>query len=420
MLLESESESESESEWLPLAAKENLHLSQLLLIPFHHLTIQMGNKKRTNVDKRDIVKWTERWDDFFVEALVRQQSMGNRIDKVFTTKAYDNIVKELREKIGKPFEKDHLKNRMKTLKHNFNECYDLFKDTNGFTWSSETKMWTAKPEVWKALIKVKPGAKKWMTTPIANYDKLLLLFAKERDFARGSKVDAHQHGTSRNGSLPYDINQVMSQNEITLTLEDLNDMNDGTNQLPPPIEANSQADSQPPSQSATSLKGKKRKAPRDVCEGNVYQRKTDVFEREFESIREAIKDVARAIREGNVIAERGRPRVYSEQEVFTELVKIGVDVQLRYKAYTFLVANAGRVRAFFGCPAEERTGMAGVWPLMTLELTNIDSDSAIPLPQRKTPGIDLSTGLQPQYSLKFELIFLTFLSSHQNGYSSTC
>lgn len=314
----------------------------------------MGNKKRTNVDKRDIVKWTEHWDDFFVEALVRQQSMGNRIDKVFTTKAYDNIVKELREKIGKPFEKDHLKNRMKTLKHNFNECYDLFKDTNGFTWSSETKMWTAKPEVWKALIKVKPGAKKWMTTPIANYDKLLLLFAKERDFARGSKVDAHQHGTSRNGSLLYDINQVMSQNEITLTLEDLNDMNDGTNQLPPPIEANSQADSQPPSQSATSLKGKKRKAPRDVCEGNAYQRKTDVFEREFESIREAIKDVAQAIREGNVIAERGRPRVYSEQEVFTELVKIGVDVQLRYKAYTFLIANAGRVRAFFGCPAEER------------------------------------------------------------------
>lgn len=32
--------------------------------------------------------------------------MGNRIDKVFITKAYDNIVKELREKIGKPFEKD--------------------------------------------------------------------------------------------------------------------------------------------------------------------------------------------------------------------------------------------------------------------------------------------------------------------------
>jgi hypothetical protein len=116
--------------------------------------VEMGNKKRTNVDNRDTVKWTERWDDLFVDALVRQQSMGNRIDRVFTTKAYDNTVKELREKIGKPFEKDHLKNCLKTLKHNFNECYDLFKDMNGFTWSPETKMWNANPEAWKALIKV--------------------------------------------------------------------------------------------------------------------------------------------------------------------------------------------------------------------------------------------------------------------------
>jgi hypothetical protein len=116
--------------------------------------VEMGNKKRTNVDNRDTVKWTERWDDLFVDALVRQQSMGNRIDRVFTTKAYDNTVKELREKIGKPFEKYHLKNCLKTLKHNFNECYDLFKDMNGFTWSPETKMWNANPEAWKALIKV--------------------------------------------------------------------------------------------------------------------------------------------------------------------------------------------------------------------------------------------------------------------------
>lgn len=202
--------------------------------------------------------------------------------------------------------------------------------------------------------KAKPDAKKWMTTPIGNYNKLLLLFAKERENAKGFKMDAHQGGTSGNEGLFDGINQVMSQNEITLNLEDLNDMNDGTNQLPPSVESNSQADSQPPSQSATSLKGKKRKAPKDVFERNIYQKKKDAFEREIESIREAILDVAQAIREGNDIAERGRPRVYTEQEVFTELVKIGVDVPLRYRAYTFLIANAGRVRAFFGCPAEER------------------------------------------------------------------
>ncbi|KAL4281369.1 hypothetical protein GQ457_03G037580 [Hibiscus cannabinus] len=44
----------------------------------------------------------------------------------------------------------------------------------------------------------------------------------------------------------------------------------------------------------------------------------------FKSIREAIKDAAEAIKEGNVIAERGLPRVYSEQEVLKMHIKVWV------------------------------------------------------------------------------------------------
>lgn len=60
------------------------------------------------------------------------------------------------------------------------------------------------------------------------------------------------------------------------------------------------------------MKGKKRKATT-----------VEYLKGSLKSIREAIKDVAEAIREGNVIAERGQLRVYSEQEVFAELVNIG-------------------------------------------------------------------------------------------------
>ncbi|XP_030922744.1 uncharacterized protein LOC115949604 [Quercus lobata] len=96
-------------------------------------------------------------------------------------------------------------------------------------------------------------------------------------------------------------------------------------------------------QYATSLNNKKRKAPGD-----------DVCTREFEGIRDAIKDVAEAIREGNDIIKRGQSLVYSEEEVFAELVNMGCDKNLRYKAYTFLTQDAARVRAFFGCPTDER------------------------------------------------------------------
>ncbi|XP_048332341.1 uncharacterized protein LOC107419794 isoform X2 [Ziziphus jujuba] len=221
--------------------------------------------------------------------------MGNRVDKVFTTAAYDHVVKELREKI-------------------------------------DTKMWSAQLEV-------RPDARKWRATPIANYNKLVLLFGKEKS---DGVADAEGEIHVGNGGNLNCIDHVLSQNEVILTLEDLNGMNDG-DQSPTSLEANSQIDSQAPSLSATSLKGKKRKAPRNFD-----------FEREFANIREAIKNVAVAIREGNAVAERGRPHVYSEQEVFAELVNIGVDSQIRYRAYTFLISNAGRVRAFFGCPTDER------------------------------------------------------------------
>ncbi|TYG69010.1 hypothetical protein ES288_D05G197300v1 [Gossypium darwinii] len=92
--------------------------------------------------------------------------------------AYENMANELHEKIGIPIEKGLLKNRIKTLKHNFYECYDLFNCRSGFAWSPGTKMWTAKPELWKALAKSKPDAKKWMITRIANYDMLSWKYLK--------------------------------------------------------------------------------------------------------------------------------------------------------------------------------------------------------------------------------------------------
>lgn len=66
---------------------------------------------------------------------------------------------------------------------------------------------------------------------------------------------------------------MTSHNEVTLTLEDLNGTNDGNDQLPTSVEAKSQIESEAPSQSATSLKGKKRKAPRNFDFSRVCEKK---------------------------------------------------------------------------------------------------------------------------------------------------
>ncbi|MBA0565730.1 hypothetical protein Golob_010592 [Gossypium lobatum] len=148
--------------------------------------------------------------------------------------------------------------------------------SSGFAWSPDTKMWTAKPELWKALAKSKPDAKKWMITRIANYDMLVMLFAKDREKRKGAKRG--QLGCSIGGR---------------------------------------------------------------VFDGIPLQEV--VGARSLKSIREAIKDVVEAIREGNVIAERGQPRVYSEQELFAELVNLG---------HIFSLLQT--LGPLFGCTAEER------------------------------------------------------------------
>ncbi|RYR13367.1 hypothetical protein Ahy_B04g070402 isoform C [Arachis hypogaea] len=50
--------------------------------------------------------------------------------------------------------KNHIKNRMKTLKHHFTEAYDLFHHLSGFAWNPVSRKFEAKEEVWQDFIKV--------------------------------------------------------------------------------------------------------------------------------------------------------------------------------------------------------------------------------------------------------------------------
>ncbi|CAK7333043.1 unnamed protein product [Dovyalis caffra] len=93
-------------------------------------------------------------------------------------------------------------------------------------------------------------------------------------------------------------------------------------------------------ESATSVENRKRKA----CE----------WERQFEGIKEAINDVADVIREGNAVIGKTPECVYSVEQVFEELMRVGTEQPLRYTAYNFLVEDGASGRAFFGFPTDER------------------------------------------------------------------
>ncbi|GLU06097.1 hypothetical protein SLE2022_231580 [Rubroshorea leprosula] len=89
-----------------------------------------GKNKNSNIEnasEEGNLVWTPIMNEALVDAFLHQHNLGNWVNGSFTTKAYENIVNELKEKLGK----------------------DVDKDKNPVT-----KLWNAEPEVWDALIKV--------------------------------------------------------------------------------------------------------------------------------------------------------------------------------------------------------------------------------------------------------------------------
>ncbi|XP_059640342.1 uncharacterized protein LOC132282621 isoform X1 [Cornus florida] len=314
--------------------------------------------------KRDRCVWTAQMDDIFVDALHNQFVKGNMIDGTFTTKAYNEIVHELKERLGIDINKDKVKNRLKTIKKIFNECFNLFKTgLSGFAWSEATKMWYAEPEVWASLIKSNPTVEKWKTTPISNYDKLLDLFGKDRatgfnaataeekinDWATKGKEKSNERESSPNDDLMETIDcidHMVSRKEVSLDNTFFMDHEfENVNMM------SSETPSSVPSHS-TSLKGKRKRNYSTVDGDN--------------EIIEVVRGVAGALKEGNDlhktfnnlyekfnhIYEKCNQKGKYEEEIFKILAEIGLEGHAIVKAFIFLTKHdhPDRMTQFLGCP----------------------------------------------------------------------
>ncbi|KAK0587055.1 hypothetical protein LWI29_016608 [Acer saccharum] len=251
----------------------------------------MGKKKDNNdTNKKDRFLWTPQMDDRLIDALYTQHVQGNRVDGNFTSKAYENIVLELREKLGVDIDKDKVKNRMKSLKINFSECYDLF-NKGGLSGATGAGAETAEEK-----------RKRWDSGSGDDYETL------------------------------EGIDKLLSQNEVTL--ESVAHMDDYMDIMVSPG-----ITSQIPTQNAQ-LKCKKRKA------SNVEPNPDEMIK--------AIHSLAEAIKEGNSMFKKSQPQIYSEQELWNDLQAIGFEQSILTDAYLYLIENPDKRRAFFGCPFEGR------------------------------------------------------------------
>ncbi|XP_071694010.1 uncharacterized protein [Rutidosis leptorrhynchoides] len=264
-----------------------------------------------------------------------------RPDGTFTTQAYTNILNTLNTEFpDKGLKKDHLKNRLKTLKDNFSQCYDIFRGVklSGFGWNSESTLIEAEDEVWDTLIQEKPEAAKWRKKVIHHYEDLLLLFSKDR--ATGAAAATAKERTHQQNKEPItetidEIDQFVETNDIGL--ENFVTLDEENSPLTtPPSNGNL----------PTKSKSKKRK-----------QKKLEEEEEFASKLLGTMNNVADAIDRSTKVMESSRPHVYSEGEIYRELELMGLEDDDTENAYLFLVDRPDKVRALFGCPIHKRISM---------------------------------------------------------------
>ncbi|KAJ6828813.1 uncharacterized protein M6B38_361370 [Iris pallida] len=209
-------------------------------------------------------------------------------------------------------------------------------------------MFEATHEVWMALIQAKPSASKWMNKHVRNYGKLYDIYGEDR--ANGDKAESAKEKVTRwqtEGNFDLNDDILMFDNEFS-----------GANNVPMENASNISPSSThysptPTSEVGQSSKGKKRKASM-----------IEALEKQFEYVTESMNKVACVLQEGNtimkdsnVIAERavdvvekGRPRFYNEDEIYSAVQDLGMPRNMQLDAYLFLINNNTAARSFFGTP----------------------------------------------------------------------
>ncbi|KAJ4768011.1 Myb/SANT-like DNA-binding domain protein [Rhynchospora pubera] len=267
--------------------------------------------------------WTHKMDEALVDAFVLQHDLKNRNGGTFTSHAYDQIVKELKEAFpDKPIDKERVKNRMKYIKRGFGTCYDLFRNISGFGWNPITHMFEADSDVWDRLIKDHPEAAEWMNKPILHYDKLKRLYGKDR--ANGDSSESPEEMMQRltqednqlEGDVISEIDRLLSRNEATL--QDLDD------------------DTSPDGRKKHKGKATKEEIQTEIMKG-------------IQGIGEYIKKSTEAMAKAH-----NSQLAVPATEIWDVILALNLDPNMEMIAYRFLINNSVEVEALLGCPLEKR------------------------------------------------------------------
>ncbi|KAL2933926.1 L10-interacting MYB domain-containing protein [Bienertia sinuspersici] len=119
--------------------------------------------------------WTEAIESYFIGLIEDEVKKGNRPTTTLTKPAWKFIKQKLKEKSGKDYSQDQVKNKCNQLRAKWKE-YSKIKEEIGIGYNAVTHQLTAEDVVWKKLYEKHKSARTFRRKGCKHYDKLCTIF----------------------------------------------------------------------------------------------------------------------------------------------------------------------------------------------------------------------------------------------------
>ncbi|KAL1331813.1 L10-interacting MYB domain-containing protein isoform X1 [Arachis ipaensis] len=137
---------------------------------------EMGDENDSSVNLDSLrANWNPSQDKYFLELLLSQLQLGNRISKVISKQAWPVMVEQFNSKFGLKYDIDALKNRHKRFRKQYNDV-KMIIGQNGFRWDHELNMIIADDKTWDEYLKVHPDFQGFRKRVVPYYDDLCKIF----------------------------------------------------------------------------------------------------------------------------------------------------------------------------------------------------------------------------------------------------
>ena len=116
--------------------------------------VEIVSIKEKESQKDRYFKWTRCMDGQLLEVLKEQKAKGLKDDRNFQPQAYRAAIDALNETFKLNITKNHIVNRLKTLKEQMGNAVELLNQKSGISWDDISKRLVADENVWNNLIQV--------------------------------------------------------------------------------------------------------------------------------------------------------------------------------------------------------------------------------------------------------------------------